>query len=89
MKPPASDSTDLQRQLLRQLKVMNFWISLFGTLLLVCLGIMLYLIFQIVGFVNDTNQRISEVRDNLDVQSRACESDNSFGGWLRDSTDLC
>ena len=87
--PPADEQTELLRKQVRQLKILNIWISIFGSIVLIVLGVMVVLIVQIVGFVNDTNQRIDTLRQNLDVQSRACESDNSFGSWLRESTGVC
>ncbi len=83
----------LLRQLVRQLKIINFWISLYGGLLLLVLGIILYMIFQVVTFVRDTNQRIDEVRsnvsDSVNIQKQACESTGGFGDFLRANTDVC
>lgn len=79
----------LLRQLVRQLKIINFWISLYGSLLLLVLGVILYLIFQVVGFVRDTNDRIDTMRDNVNVQRQACDSEGSLGDFLRSTTKLC
>lgn len=83
----------LLRQLVRQLKIINFWISLYGGLLLLVLGIILYMIFQVVTFVRDTNQRIDEVRtnvsDSVNIQKQACEGDGALSNWLRENTNAC
>ncbi len=83
------DETVLLRQLVRQMKLLNTWITIFGVTVLIILGFIVFMIVQIVGFISDANQRIGEVGDSLDVQSRACESDGGFGDWLRGSTDVC
>lgn len=80
---------DIQRKLLRQLKLLNLWISIFGTIVLVTLAVVLFMVFQLVGFVRDTNQRVDEVRQNLDVQSQACDSEGGFGDFLRQRTGFC
>ena len=88
-KQPEALDPSLLRQLVRQLKIINFWISLYGTLLLIALGIILFLMFQVFSFVRDTNDRIDQARDSVNIQRQACQSDGAFGDFLRSRSGLC
>jgi maltodextrin utilization protein YvdJ len=83
----------LLRQLVRQMKIMNFWITLFGSLFLVALVVAGVLLWQLVSFVNMTNQRLDSMKtqaaDSLNVKRQACEGQGSFSSWLRNSTNAC
>ena len=80
------------RQLTRQLKIMNFWITVFGSMILAVLLILGILLFKVVSFVNDTNKKIESIsqqtRESLDFKSKFCNSD-SVGGFLADKTNVC
>jgi hypothetical protein len=82
----------LMRQLIRQLKIMNFWISVYGALILVVLAVMGYMVFKVVTFVNDTNKKIdnltTQTKETLDFKSRVCNSD-SIGELLTNRTEVC
>jgi len=82
----------LLRQLIRQLKIMNIWISVFGSLILVVLVVLGILVFKVVTFVNDTNQKIetisTQTKESLDFKSKVCDT-NSIGGFLQGNTDIC
>lgn len=82
----------LLKQLVRQLKIMNFWISVYGALILVVLIIMGYLVFRVVTFVHETNQKIENIseqtKESLDFKNKVCSSD-SLGGLLQDRTQYC
>ena len=82
----------LLKQLVRQLKIMNIWISIFGGLILVTLIILGVMVYKVVTFVNDTNAKIdnitSQTQETLDFKSKFCGSD-SLGGFLRDRTEIC
>ncbi len=82
----------LLKQLVRQLRLLNIWISIFGTLILVTLAILGYFVFKIVTFVNDTNTKIDNIttqtKESFDVKGQVCESDG-VGGFLRDKTGIC
>jgi hypothetical protein len=82
----------LLKQLIRQLKIMNFWISVYGALILVILAIMGYMVFKVVTFVNDTNKKIDSIsqqtKESLDFKNKVCSSD-SLGGLLQDRTQYC
>lgn len=82
----------LLKQLIRQLKVMNIWISIFGSLILAVLVIMGFLVYKVVTFVNDTNQMVetitTQTKESLDFKGKVCSTD-TIGGFLQDSTDVC
>ncbi len=83
----------LQRQLVRQLKIINFWISFYGIIMIAILGFLLYMIIQMVTFVQDTNKRIeslkTNVTDSVNVQKQACEGTGGFSDLIRSQTNLC
>jgi hypothetical protein len=82
----------LLKQLIRQLRIMNIWISIFGTLVVLALAALGFMVYKVVAFANDTNHKIealtTQTKESLDFKNKACKSD-SFGGFLQGSTDLC
>lgn len=82
----------VQKQLVRQLKILNFWITVFGTLILAALVVLGILVYKVVTFVNDTNKKIetftSQTKETLDFKSQVCKSDG-LGGFLQGNTELC
>lgn len=82
----------LLKQLVRQLRVMNIWISIFGTLILATLIVLGFLVFKVVNFVNDTNQKIENIKtqtqETLDFKAKVCGT-QSVGGFLQGSTNIC
>lgn len=82
----------LLRQLVRQMKVLNIWITVFGTLILAALLICLYMVFKVVTFVQDTSNKLNSIQENtqntLNVQKQLCSSDN-ISGFLKDRSDYC
>lgn len=82
-----SDQT--AQALVRQLRIMNRWLTVFGVLVLGTLAVMLFLLFQIVVFAHDTSQRIQAAGDSVNIQRRACQSEGSFGDFIRSRTGFC
>lgn len=83
----------LLKQLVRQMKIMNFWITLFGSLFLVAILVAGFLLWQLVTFINETNHKIDAIKtqtsDSLNVKKQACEGTNEFSKWLQRSTEAC
>lgn len=83
----------LLKQLVKQLKFLNFWITTFGILLLIGLAIIGFMIYQMITFVQDTRNSINEFKQNtteqLDLKKQACGDDSAFGRFLRDNTQAC
>ena len=83
----------LQRQLLRQLKILNFWITFFGVLFLVSIGIIGFLLFQVITFARDTGGKIDSLEqtttEKLDVKAQICGGSDSLSNFIRQNTDAC
>lgn len=66
------------RQLTRQLKILNFWITLFGSALLICMIVIGILIFKLVTFTHRTEQTVSNLQQkteqSLNLQQKLCDS---------------
>lgn len=86
-------SEQTEKKLLRQLKLINFWISFYGIIMIVLLGTLTYFIIQMVMFVRDTNQRIDSLRsaaaDSVNIEKRLCEDGGTLGGIIKSQTNLC
>lgn len=89
---PQIDSK-LTRQLIKQLKILNFWITLFGSLMLAALIIIGILIYQVIAFTektaNDVRDFKQSAQEKVDVKGQACGSDGTVGDFLRNHSDLC
>lgn len=83
----------LLKQLIRQMKILNFWVSLFGGLFLMALIVVGFMIWQMVHFVNETNQKIENIKmqttDSLKLKKQTCEGTNSFSEWIQANTKAC
>ena len=81
------------KQLLKQLKLINFWISVYGVVMIAILGFLLYMIFQLVTFVQDTNRRIDEFRNatsgSINIQKQSCDGGGVLSEWLKANTESC
>ena len=81
----------LLKQIVRQLKLLNFWIAAFGTLVLVALVITGIILYKLVTFANESVQGLNNVqqqaKDSLDIKSKLCGSDAK--AVLPANLDLC
>ena len=68
----------LVRQLVRQLKIINLWITLFGTVIVVALIVLGILVFKVATFVRTTEQKVSDLQQNtvntLNVKDDICKN---------------
>jgi hypothetical protein len=82
----------LLRQLIRQLRILNIWITIVGTLILASIIICIYLLFKVVTFVHDTSQKITNIQDkttqSLNVQKQLCSS-KTIGSLLENRSSIC
>ena len=82
----------LLKQLVRQMKILNFWITFFGTLFLITLLIGGILLFKIVIFVHHTEQSIQNLEqktsDSLNAQKQICGND-TIKGLLSKTSNYC
>ena len=83
---------DLQKQLIRQMKILNFWITFFGTLGIIALVVLAIIAWQLVSFIGETNNRIDSVRQQIsestDLRGQACSEGSSLRKFL-DNTGAC
>jgi len=83
----------LAKQLIRQIKILNFWVTLFGSLFLITLIIAGFLLWQLVSFINQTNEKLdaikSQTTDSLNIKKQTCEADNSFSDFIKNNTRAC
>ncbi len=82
----------LQKKLLRQMRLLNIWMSFFGTLIIVAVvagGIVLY---QIWSFTQMAAQKIDGVTNavkSVDVKDSVCTGDNALSKYLQQKTEAC
>lgn len=81
----------LLKQLVRQIKILNFWVTFFGLLFVAALAIAGFLLWRMVTFVHQTEQHLQSIQtktsQTLDVQNQLCGS--SLSGLLKGNTDYC
>lgn len=82
---------DLQRQLIKQLKLLNFWITFFGVFFVVTLVVLGFMLFQLISFMQDTADKFEtlqrETRQSLDVKQKICNDSTAsrlIGGAVCD-----
>ena len=71
----------LIRALTKQMKILNFWVSVYGTIILVILIFLSVTLFRVVSYVNNLNKK---VESSLDVKSKVCSGDSKLGSLVRD-----
>lgn len=82
-------SDEIARQLVKQLKRLNFWVTIFGTVFLVTLVIIGIVLFKIVMFVQEVNTKVQSAGSSLDVKRQVCEGTGDFSNFIRKSTKAC
>lgn len=82
----------LLKQILRQLKLLNIWITVFGTLILIGLVVAGVVLYKLVTFANESLQSINnfqaKAEQSLDIKQQLCKDENG-GALFRRTTDLC
>ncbi len=82
----------LLRQLTRQLKLLNFWITFFGVLFLIGFIVLGILIYKVVSFTHSAETKITNLQQTtsqtLDVQKQLCDT-KSLGSFLQKETSAC
>lgn len=68
----------LLKQLVRQIKILNFWVSFFGTLFIITLVISGILLYKVVTYIHHADQTIqnfqTQTSQSLNVQNQLCSS---------------
>ena len=82
----------LQKQLIRQMKILNFWITTLGISLLIALAVVGFFLWQVVSAVQTAATRIetfqTETREQLNVKKQLCEGDGAVSRYLG-AQDFC
>lgn len=82
----------LLRQLTRQLKILNIWISIVGVTILAAITISIYLLVKVITFVQNTSDKITNLQQktesSLNVKQQVCDS-KSLSSLLQDRSTLC
>ena len=76
----------LLKQLVRQMKFMNFWITLFGTIGVIAIAVLAFFIFQLVTFIGETNTKLEgvkqEISQSTDIKRQVCTGDTTLSRFL-------
>lgn len=82
----------LTKQLIRQLKILNIWLAVFGITMIIGFVVLGVLIFKIVTFMQDASDKINNLEQRtqkvFDTQKELCSSD-TFGSLIKRNTDVC
>ena len=82
----------LLRQLVRQLKIVNFWITTFGVLFLVALAVMGILLFKAITFLHTATDKLTSaqqsISNSLNVKQEVCSNKN-LSSLLSRTSDIC
>ena len=84
---------EIAKQLVRQLKIINFWITLIGAIVIAGLIVLGILLWQVISFVRDTKDSVTHfttsTQQKLDVKSQVCAGSDSFSQFVKDKTGAC
>lgn len=82
----------LLRQLTRQLKLLNFWITSVGVLLFAAIAVCIFMLIKVLTFVNHTESQISNLQNkteqSLNIKQKVC-GNSSIANYLQGKTDAC
>lgn len=82
----------LQKQLIRQLKILNFWITSLGISLLIGLAVVGFFLWQVVAAVQTAATRIenfqTQTSEQLNVKKQLCEGEGAVSRYLG-TQDFC
>lgn len=71
----------LIKALTRQMRILNFWVTIYGITILVVLIFLSVTLFRVVNYVNNLNKK---VESSLDVKTKICSNDGSLANILQD-----
>lgn len=83
----------LAKQLIRQLKLINFWIGTAMVLMIAGLIVLGLILFQLIHFVQGTTDKITTftqtTQQNIDIRNKLCSSSGTLGSLIKNQTDIC
>lgn len=86
-------SDEVAKQLVKQLKRLNFWVTTFGVLFLVGLAVAIYLLVQVFLFAKHIGDSVQTFQANtvekLDVKQQVCSGTGAFSELVKNNTKAC
>lgn len=79
----------LARKLLRQIKLLNFFLVFFAAIFLVVFAVAGVFAYKAVQEVRDARESITSVRESVQVKNQLCDSSSSLAALLQEQTDVC
>lgn len=84
---------EYERKILRQLKLLNFFMAFFGLMFIGLIVGGVFVGYTVVTFVNNTQKQITNFEqtttEKLDVKSQVCNGTDSFSAFIKSNTDAC
>ena len=71
----------LIKALTRRMRILNFWVTIYGIIILVVLIFLSVTLLRVVSYVNNLNKK---VESSLDVKTKICSNDSSLANILQD-----
>ena len=85
------DETQL-KQIIRQLKILNFWVTFFGIVIVISFVIAGVALYKVASYTSNTVKRFdnfqAETAKSLNVKQQLC-NDNSLKNLLSTQTSFC
>lgn len=81
----------LIRQLTRQLRILNIWLTFLGVIFIVGFVILGILIYKVLSFTHDVSNKFTSLQkteQSLNIQKQAC-SNSSISSFLQKNTSIC
>lgn len=79
----------VEEKLLRQLKILNFWITTFGMLMLISMAIIGFFAYQAAMYVKNASDKVTNIQQqttqSLDIKSQLCNGNDQVAQLLRSS----
>ncbi len=84
---------EIQKKLVKQLKLLNFWVSFFGSLFIIGMIITGILLYKVVAVVRHTTSSINNLQtsttEKLDVKDQVCNGTGAFSEFVKNKTNAC
>ena len=77
------------RELTKQLKRLNFWVTMFGSLFLVAIATVGLLLVQVFLFMKTTTEKVQAVQQTVDVKTKVCNGEDSVSRFIQKNTEVC
>lgn len=86
---PAKAQKTVEEKLLRQLKILNFWITTFGTMMLLSMLVIGFFAYQAAMYVKSASDKVTNIQQQtsqtLDFKSQLCAGNDQVAQLLRSS----